>query len=212
MFSIYLFSFLIGGVFVSLSVLGGIDGANFDQDFDFDSDGDLDFEAEFEADVDVTSYGDENREKERIIPRKRKFPRLPITSLKFWTFGSCFFGLTGLVLTFLKTGISANVVLILSLLVGLICGTSIVVILRSLRQNRPNSLLKSEELAGLCGVVEIPFNPESKGKIRLNIQDSIIDFVALTEEKKEFKKGDKVLVVGMENNKVWVVSEQNLLE
>jgi membrane protein implicated in regulation of membrane protease activity len=227
MFNLYLFTFIVGGFFVGLSVLSGIDGANFDLDsdgdfdfdadgdFDLDSDGDFEIEQSFDSDIEITPYGDEDQEKKRILPRKRrKFP-LPITSFKFWTFGSCFFGLTGLALTWLNRGITSNVVTYIifgiSLFVGLTCGIGIVAVLRNLRKNQGNSLLKSEELAGLEGVVEVPFNTESRGKIRVNIKDSTMDFVAVTQEAKDFKKGDKVLVVGRENNKIWVVS-QNLLE
>ena len=207
--NIYLFSFIIGGIFVSLSALSGIDGADFDQDFDFDSD--HYFDIPLDSDIEITPYEEENKEEDRIIPRQRKFPRLPITSFKFWTFGSCFFGLTGLVLSWLNTGISTNFILVVSIFVGLTCGISMVSVLRNLRKNQANSLLKSEEIAGLLGVVEVPFNPQSKGKIRVNIKDLIVDFMAITEEDKEFQKGDKVLVVGRENNKVWVVSA-NVLE
>jgi len=161
--------------------------------------------------VEITPYEEENKEEDRIIPLQRKFPRLPITSFKFWTFGSCFFGLTGLVLSWLNTGIATNFILVVSIFVGLTCGISMVSVLRNLRKNQANSLLKSEEIAGLLGVVEVPFNPQSKGKIRVNIKDLIVDFMAITEEDKEFQKGDKVLVVGRENNKVWVVSA-NVLE
>jgi len=201
MFNLYLICFIIGGIFVSLSALGGLDGADFELEIDHD----------FESDVEIVPYEDEDQEKKSFILWQKFLTILPITSLKFWTFGLCFFGLTGLVFSFLKIVNSQLIIFILSLFVGLTCGISMVTVLRNLRKNQANSLLKSDDLAGLFGVVEVPFNQESKGKISINIQGSMLDCVAVTQEAKEFQKGDKVLIVGRENNKVWVVS-QTLLE
>lgn len=206
MFLIYLVSFIVGGIFVGLSALGGIDGAEFDNDFDID-----DFDMDIDFDVEISEYGDKDERSSLIKRRKRKFPRLPITSLKFWTFGFCFFGLTGLILSWLQPlGISAGVILAFAIGMGLICGTSIVTVLRTLQSNQANSLVESDDLAGLIGTVEIPFDNQSKGKIRINIKGSMIDLIAITEESKLFTRGEQVLVIGRENNKVWVVSQNTL--
>ncbi|NES86588.1 MAG: NfeD-like protein [Moorea sp. SIO2B7] len=196
MFTIYLFSFIIGGIFVSLAVVAGFDGTDFDHDFD--------------TDIEISDHS--NHDQEALIKRKqrRKLPRLPFTSLKFWTFGSCFFGLTGILLSILQTNMAPGLIASISVAIGLICGTSIVSVLRNLRQNQADSLVRPDDLIGLCGIVEIPFDSNSKGKIRVNVKGSIIDFVALTENTRELTKGDNVLVVGMENNKVWVVSQDAL--
>ena len=37
-----------------------------------------------------------------------------------------------------------------------------------------------------------------------------IDLAAATEEKTRFERGEKVLILGRENNKVWVVSQAHL--
>jgi membrane protein implicated in regulation of membrane protease activity len=58
---------------------------------------------------------------------------------------------------------------------------------------------------GSYGTVEIPLNHNSPGKIRVNIKGSLVDFVALTDENQEFFPGDRVVVVRMKGNRVWVV-------
>jgi membrane protein implicated in regulation of membrane protease activity len=198
MFSIYFFTLLIGGAFVALSIFGGLD-----HDFDFFHDLDPDFD----TDVEITSY--ENPQKSSFLKRfrRRKFPRLPVTSLKFWTFGGCFFGLTGVLLSVFFPILSPKFIAIISIIIGVICGTSLVIILRQLRNNQADSLVNPDDLVGLLAVVELPFDNNCKGKIRVNVKDTIVDLIALTENPKGFIKGEKVLIVGMENNKVWVVEQ-----
>ncbi|MEB3343167.1 NfeD-like protein [Okeania sp.] len=191
--SAYIFCLIIGGVFVGLSAFAGLDGVDFDQDF--------------EADLEIINQ--ENREEGNTSiyhqPRRRLW--LPFLSWKFWTFSSCFFGLTGVVLSNLSTRLSANIIAIISIIVGILCGTIMSYVLYNLKNRPANSLVRSDDLLGLSGTVEIPFDKKSKGKIRVNVKESIVELIAFTEENKEFIKGEKVFIVGMENNKVWIVSE-----
>jgi membrane protein implicated in regulation of membrane protease activity len=46
--------------------------------------------------------------------------------------------------------------------------------------------------------------------VRVNVQGSIVEFVAVTDEPKAFSKGDRVFIVEMKGNKVWVVAEDSL--
>ena len=73
-----------------------------------------------------------------------------------------------------------------------------------------NSLVDSNHILGRSGIVEIPFDVRSKGKVRINLQDHTMEFVAFTDEPKVFSKGDKVFVVEMKGNKVGVVAEDSL--
>jgi hypothetical protein len=90
---------------------------------------------------------------------------------------------------------------------GVFCGSTMVAILRSLGQRHANSLARSSDLVGLCGTVLIPFNCESRGKVRVNVKGANVEFMAFTDESKSLEKGDRVLIVGLKNNRVWVVSE-----
>lgn len=186
-----------------LSALGGLDGVDFEADLDTDVDfvGDADFD-----DIDFGTHGGRPKASRSfyMVPKRRFW--LPIFSFRFWTFAVCFFGLTGLLLTLFQSSLFGWQIALISVLMGLICGTAAALILRKLGSNQVNSLSSSEELVGQIGTVEIPFNSESRGKVRLGIKGSTVSFSAFSQESREFQQGDTVLVVGLENNRLWVVS------
>ncbi|MBO0350942.1 NfeD family protein [Phormidium pseudopriestleyi FRX01] len=191
---IYLFCFGIGGIFVVFAAIGGLDGA--------------DFGVAFDADLEIP----ENRKKLGPLKRESWVKRLfllPFFSLKFWTFGSCFFGLTGLVLNGLRPEMPPGQMAGIAAGMGIFCGTTMVWILRSLGQRHANSLTRSSDLVGHSATVLFPFNCDSKGKVRVNIKGANVEFMAFTDESKSFNKGDRVFIVGLKNNRLWVVSEDS---
>jgi len=198
MLTLYLFCLAIGGGFVILSAFAGFDGIDFDSDFDMDVEL---YEPKKDAET-LTSR----------TSRKSSKPEfhLPFFSFRFWTFGSCFFGLTGFLLTKLNPLLPPAVILAISLGIGVSFGTIIVGILGKLRRQQANSLILSEDMIGLWGTVEIPFDQNCRGKVRLYLKESMVDVVAITEDTQSFEKGDKVFVVGRSHNKVLVISEENL--
>jgi len=99
--------------------------------------------------------------------------------------GLCFFGLTGLLVTWVQPGLAGGVVVLIALLMGLLCGTAAAVALRSLRTS-VTSLTHPEELTGQVGTVEVPFDAHSRGKVRLSIRGSTVGFFALTQEDRSF--------------------------
>lgn len=100
----------------------------------------------------------------------------------------------------------------LALAVGLSVGAAIAWIVRILPRRQADSLVRTQDLVGLVGTVEIPFDASCKGKIRVSVKGAVVDFPAFTtEESKGFVKGEPVLIMGVENNnKVWLVSETTL--
>lgn len=99
----------------------------------------------------------------------------------------------------------------ISVAIGIICGIAIVLLLYIGRRNKAvNSLMRSNQLIGLSGIVEIPFDARSKGKVRVSVRGSMVDFVAFTDEAKAFNQGDRVFIVEIKGNKVGVVSENSL--
>lgn len=198
MLPIYIFSFTVGGVFVALAALSGLDGADFDHPFD--------------TDIEVTEASRNMEAGEKILTLT-KYPKkmtlwLPFLTVKFWTFGSCFFGLTGIILSKFTPEIPELAIASISLLMGSFCGTSMVWVLQSLRRHQADSLIRANDLIGLSAKVLIPFDSKSKGKVQLNLKGSTIDFVAFTDEEKGFNRGDRVLVVGLKHNQLWVVSDE----
>lgn len=96
----------------------------------------------------------------------------------------------------------------ISITVGLFCGVLVVWLIYIQRRNQVvDSLVRTNHVIGRFGTVEIPFDRSSQGKVRVHVKGSLIDFVAFTDDNREFSTGDRVLIVDMKGNKVWVVSE-----
>lgn len=202
MISIYTLCLVMGGTFVVLSAVGGLDGTDFATDFDAEMDAEADSELDdFWDDIDAGTLG-----RQASSGRRRRIPWLPFLSLRFWTFGLCFFGLTGLLITLVQPDLAAGSVFLVAVLMGLLCGTLAATILHSLGSTPVNSLTRPEDLTGQIGTVEIPFDAHSRGKVRLGIRGSTVGFFAFTQEERTFQVGESVLVVGLEHNKLWVVS------
>lgn len=191
MLLVYWICCLVGGLFVVLAVVGGLDGAEFD--------------SEFEMDVGA----DRRDEEERSPLRRRRGLWLPIFSLRFWTFGTCFFGLSGILLS--ATEMVAATVVLTSVGIGVICGSIVAIALRQLGRRRIDSLVRSTDYVGLSGTVEIPFDANSRGKIQLQIRGTTLGVMALTDDPNGFQVGDTVFIVSMSKNRVWVVSQQDAI-
>lgn len=210
MLVIYLACSLIGGVFVLLSVAGGFEG------FDFDSDVDVDAEVDTDSGLEDIDFGTNQRQTEKKSnpwlgkPSPKKKLWLPFFSFKFWTFGVCFLGLTGLALTWLQPELGEGLIALIAVLVGLVIGTAMAWLLRILGGNYTNSMSRTDDLVGAVGTVEIPFDCNSRGKVQLSLKGSTVGFSAMTEQETEFQRGEKVLVVSWQDNKLWVVSADSL--
>ncbi len=221
--SVYWFCFIIGGAFVALGMVGGgelFDGLDADADFDIDADADFDADLDAEADFDADADGDTDLQVDtdvdlmRSARRRRRLPAwLSIfISFKFWTFGGCFFGLTGLLLSAVDPTPPSTTVLMIAVAMGLVCGVALVSALRSLKSRKVDSLVRDEDFAGLVGRVELPFDAKSKGKVILEVGGSTLHLVAQTDEERDFQPGEPILVVGRSQNRLWVVSAKNHLE
>ena len=217
--SIYWFCFVIGGVFVAIATLGGAGDADFDAAADFDADFDAelevdaDFDGDLELDGDAPDAGfDAQVDTDLQLLQKVKgaylFSLNILTSFKFWTVGGFFFGLTGLSLSWVQPNWPTSVIFIAALLMGITLGGILAIVLRHLARRRADSLIRTEDFAGRMGIVELPFDAHSKGKVCLELRGSTLHMMALTDDTKKFVPGDKVLVVNIENNRLWVVSDE----
>jgi membrane protein implicated in regulation of membrane protease activity len=102
-------------------------------------------------------------------------------------------------------------IILISLGVGIGLAILLLVLVQLKRSNQQvNSLVDNHSLIGLMGIVQIPFDKNSKGKVRVNVQGSLIDLVAITEAAEQFNIGDKVLILQFKDNKVLVISERYL--
>jgi membrane protein implicated in regulation of membrane protease activity len=100
-------------------------------------------------------------------------------------------------------------IILISLGVGIGFAILLLILVKLRRLNQQvNSLVDHHSLIGSIGVVQIPFDKNSKGKVRVNVGDSLIDVVAITEGEEQFNVGDKVFILHFQDNKVLVISEK----
>ena len=93
----------------------------------------------------------------------------------------------------------------ISIAIGVFVGALIVWFIYFWRRREViDSLMKPEDVVGLCGIVELPFDANSKGKVRVDVRGLMVDLLALTEDKQGLQVGDRVLIIQMQGNKVWV--------
>ena len=100
----------------------------------------------------------------------------------------------------------------ISVIIGILVGLIFVIGVKIFRgkQETVNSLVNSSNLVGVFGEVQIPFDQKTKGKIRVNIQGSMIDVVACTHSEESFSVGDQVFIIEVRNNQAWVIAKDNL--
>lgn len=97
-------------------------------------------------------------------------------------------------------------VALIAVLIGVLCGGFIVFLLFTVRKKiSANSLANTHTLAGQMGIVQIPFDHRSKGKIRVFVDSSTKELIAFTDPPNAFNKGDQVLIVQVKDTQAWVV-------
>lgn len=178
MVSLYLFAAIVGWPFVFFFLFfGGAIDADFDVDMDLDADLDLD------PGVDVDDGG----------PFDALTSFLSFRSVVFFL---AFFGLTGLVLTWLD----ANGVLTALLAVGM--GAFAMWLNRTLieylKANSSDSQILDREIEGSRASVVLPIGPDRKGKVAVDVGGQRLYFVAgayRPHAGNNFNKGDEVVVI-----------------
>lgn len=176
MIPVYVFCLAVGGTLVGLALLTGGQELGWDDSLD-------NLDVEPEADIDTA----------HSVPLS-----VPLFSLRFWSFGGCFFGLTGLLLSWTRPAWPWLLVFGLALAIGLGVGSAAVWSLGLLRRRQANSLVTADDLLGLLGTVELSFDNQTRGRVRLPVKGSWIEWTALTDEAHPLTQGEEVLVVGVE--------------
>ena len=197
--ALYVFSLMVGGVFVGLAVFSGISkDFEIDKDADFDADADADFDADADADLDAEAEGGGMDKDFHNVSRTYR----PLRSFKFWTFFLAFLGLTGTVATLLSLWSSQWGVFALSLLMGLFAGLSITSILHIAAQSQSARGLQREDYRGQEAKVVIPFGAQGMGKIRVRIKGEVVELEAVPfehEEKVVFDFDDSCFILDIED-------------
>ena len=184
---IYLASLAFGGVLLVASLVIGHDG-DADADFDGHPDLDLDVDVDLASEVHAPDHGD-------LDALGGIFGALK--SIRFWTFFTAFFGLTGSVFEGLELMDNEYIVLALALVVGIVAGATIVTALTRLRASEHGHVEGSADYVGKSGVVRVGVSRENPGTIRLELRGRMVDLMATTEEQEPIARGDQALIIEM---------------
>ena len=182
MLMIYLICLGVGGAMVLLSALGGV----------LEPDADLDPGVDADADTVLTPAPAAGSDA-LVIDAAQAW--LPLTSLRFWTFASTFFGLTGVLLTQreLASPLSAT---FSAAAVGYAAGTGICFALRRLQREVVTSAVRDDDFIGSSAVVLLPVGPGAPGQVRVQLGGLTVDRVALTDDAITLPIDSEVLVYG----------------
>ena len=176
MVSLYVFAALVGWPFVFFFLFFGGD---VDTDFELDADVDVDID----PGVDIDGGG----------PFAAIASFLTFRSIVFFL---AFFGLTGLVLTWLD----ANSVLtaLLAIAMGAFAMWLNRALMDYLKANSSDSQILDNEIEGSLASVVLPIGPERKGRVAVEVGGQRLYFVASPYRPRpgeDYHKGDEVVVV-----------------
>jgi membrane protein implicated in regulation of membrane protease activity len=183
MLVLYVVALGLGGTLLGASLLFG---GEHDKDFDADADAD----ADHDHDHDVHAGGAFD-----VV-----LGWLPFLSIRFWTFFLAFFGLTGATLTVFELAANQVMAGAIAGIVGYLAGMSIVLAMRRLRRNQPDSNIGGSDCIGETGKVMVAISRGKPGKIRLELKGRTVELLAETEEEQVFDRKESVLVYGIKEN------------
>jgi membrane protein implicated in regulation of membrane protease activity len=196
---------MVGGFFVLLSVLAGGDELDTEAGIDVDTDLDASVDHDFDLDGDISIDAHDAEPDVQAL-------WLPFFTFKFWTFGTCFFGMNGALLELVNADISERTGLIVSIIVGGLAGWAVSYALHALRSRQSDSMVRAGDLIGHSARVEIPFGPDQYGKVRVGRKDQILEYRACSKQEREFELGEECQVVAVDGMTVYVRSKTQVNE
>ena len=207
MLTAYLVCLVVGGVFVGLSALSGLGkdvdagGHGADHEVDHDHVAELDHDHAFAHDHDVDHAPSLSEAALAGGPKPIEAPRrrfVPFTSFRFWTFGGCFFGLTGVALSQLTT-LGEPLSALTSAGVGLAAGTATAALVHRLR--RPvGAPLTSDQWIGQTAELLLPLAPGALSKVRVAAAGRERDLVVTLADGPDLPKGTRVVILGIDRD------------
>ncbi|MDX2342788.1 MAG: DUF1449 family protein [Acidimicrobiia bacterium] len=185
MFGVFVFLAVFGWLFVGVFLFSA---ADFDTglDIDADLDGDIDM------DTDLESHADLSNSAAHLLGALFSFRSL--------VFFAAFFGLTGVLLTWLDTNIVVTILIAVGL--GFFAAFINVKLMDYLKRTSVSSQLTDSTIAGNTANVVVPVGPGHKGKVAVDVNGQRIYLVATPYNERhqdEFAVGDSVVVVEVKN-------------
>ena len=128
-------------------------------------------------------------------------------STPFWSFGLTGFGLCGLLIQLLVRDSANWPTSLIALSLG--CGMGLVAarLLRVIGQREANSLVRSDDLIGLEGVVTLAMDAENRGFVELSVRGTLLRRPALSGEG-ALAANTKVVVVASDDHTLRVETLQ----
>lgn len=125
-----------------------------------------------------------------------------IASLRFWSFLLLAFGLVGTLLTLFQL---AGPILTFALAMGSGVGSGVfaVSVIRRLLTKSASSNVKGSDVVGRIGRVVVPLASAGRGKVRVEVKGSVIDYVARANE--PLDEGESIIVEELDGTEVIVI-------
>jgi len=202
MLSIYLISLFVGGSIVGFSALAGGHDGDVDHDFDAGVGADLGLDAEvgLGIDGDVGVGHDISLAADAEPGVDAGFDLgfwMPFLSLRFWTYFAAFFGLTGTLLTSLAMA-SVIPTLLVSLVMGLGCGTTAATVVKYLQKTSGGGHEDVASFRGKLGTVVLGARDGERGRVRINMPGETVSLPAVMEGGRELLNGSRIVILKVE--------------
>ena len=128
-------------------------------------------------------------------------------STPFWSFGLTGFGLSGLLMQLLVRNSGGWPTHLIALTIGGGMGMAAMRVLRVLGQREADSLVRSDDLVGLEGVVTLAMDGEQRGFVELSVRGTLLRRPALSCNG-ALAVNSKVIVVGSDDHTLRVETLQ----
>lgn len=183
---LYLFALIVGGGLLGASILlGGSDGDADVGDTEADLGGDPDLAVQAGFPSFLSSF----------------------LSLRFWTFFSAFFGLTGLTLRLLLHSVWLE--LPAAIVAGTAAAAGAAAVFRALSRDTGGETVSSRDYIGKTARVVVPIGTDSVGKVRVRVKGQSVDLLATGVDPEDFRGREEVLIVEMEGPRARVARLQD---
>lgn len=211
MLTLYIVCAVVGGGLMILSALGGVFHGDVptDHDVSFDADHQIDFEKDIS--VVHVDHGaiDVHHEVDAGIGASDFW--LAFLSVRFLTYFMGLFGIFGLLLTFLSD-LSPTMVAWVSGGMAFLLGYGGALLYRYLKAEGETSGVTGRDYVGALGSTLVAIKASQPGKVRVRIKGDTLDMIALSENDKEIAKGEEIVIVGLEGDKVRVAPKADYLD
>jgi membrane protein implicated in regulation of membrane protease activity len=128
-------------------------------------------------------------------------PLILLASVRFWAFALLAFGLVGTLLRLFQfAGVTATALIAGG--AGLASGYVAASVVRRLQVEQASSIVTSRDIVGRVGKILVPPTPDVRGKVRVRVRGSFVDYVAKASE--PLGENEAVIVEEFEDGEVVV--------